>query len=184
MTREQALELLDQHVKNQNLVKHMLATEVLMRGLARKFGEPAEKWGLAGLLHDIDYEETKDRPEEHSLKGYELLKNAGVDLEICEAVKAHNHMHGIEPVTMLDKALFCSEALTGFFVACALVQPDKKLATVTVESALKKFKTKSFAAGANREIILQCEPLLGMKLEELMEICLKEMQGIAGELGL
>lgn len=175
--------LLQEHIKTPNLIKHMLATEALMRGLARKFGEDEDKWGIAGLLHDIDYDETKD-PKEHSLKGYEILKAAGVDSEICEAVKIHNPEHGLEPKTLLDKALFCGETFTGFIVACALVQPNKGLSEVTVESALKKFKSKSFAAGADREIMLQCEPLLGMKVEELMEICLKEMQGIAAELGL
>lgn len=183
MNRQEALELLNQHVKTPNLLKHMRATEVLMRGLARKFGEDEEKWGIAGLLHDIDYDETKDA-NEHSIKGYEILTAAGVDHEICNAVKIHNPTHGIPPVTKLDKALLCGETYTGFLVACALVQPNKKLAEVSVESAMKKFGSKSFAAGADREIMKQCEPLLGMKVEEMMEICLREMQGIASELGL
>lgn len=183
MNRKEAWELLNQHVKTANLIKHMLATEALMRGLARKFGEDEEKWGIAGLLHDIDYDETKD-PQEHSMKGYEILKAAGVDEEICNAVKIHNPEHGITPVTKLDKALLTGETYTGFLVACALVQPDKKIASVSVESAMKKFGSKSFAAGADREIMKQVEPLLGMKVEEMMEICLKEMQGISNELGL
>lgn len=183
MNREEAVALLNQHVKTPNLIKHMLATEVLMRALARKFGENEEKWGIAGLLHDIDYDETKD-PKEHSLKGYEILKSAGVDPEICEAVKIHNPTHGFKPQTLLDKALFCGESMTGFLVACALVMPDKKLASVSLDSAMKKFRTKSFAGGVKREEIMQCEELLGMKVEELMEACLKEMQGISDELGL
>src|SRR3989338_6887534 len=104
MTRDEAFALLSQHVKTPNLIKHMLATEALMRGLARKFGEDSEKWGMAGLLHDIDYDETKD-PKEHSLKGAEILKAAGVDEDICNAVKIHNPEHGIPPVTQMDKAL-------------------------------------------------------------------------------
>lgn len=183
MNRQEAWELLNKHVKTPNLIKHLLASEALMRGLARKFGEDEEKWGIAGLLHDIDYDETKD-PKEHSLKGYEILKNAGVDDEICNAVKIHNPKHGIAPVTQLDKALLCGETYTGFLVACALVQPNKKLSEVSVEGAMKKFGSKSFAAGADREIMKQSEPLLGMKVEEIMDICLKEMQGIADELGL
>lgn len=183
MTREEAFELLKQRVKTPNLIKHMLATEALMRGLASKFGEDEEKWGIAGLLHDIDYDETKD-PNEHSLKGYEILKSAGVDEEICNAVKIHNPAHGIPPVTKLDKALLTGETMTGFIVACALVQPNKKLSEVTLESAMKKFKSKSFAAGANRELMMQAESLLGIKLEELVEICLRQMQGIAESLGL
>lgn len=183
MTRDEALALLHQHVKTQNLIKHMLASEALMRGLARKFGEDEEKWGLAGLLHDIDYDETKD-PKMHSLKGYEILKSAGVDAEICEAVKVHNPEHGFEPQTLLDKALLTCETMTGFLVACALVTPSKKLSEVTVESGMKKFRSKSFAAGADREIMQRAEPLLGLKIEELMKICLREMQGISSELGL
>jgi len=183
MTRDEAFALLSQHVKTPNLIKHMLATEALMRGLARKFGEDEEKWGIAGLLHDIDYDETKD-PKEHSLKGAEILKAAGVDPEICQAVKVHNPAHGIAPVTKMDKALLTGETYTGFLVACALVQPDKKISSVSVDSAMKKLGSKSFAAGADREIMKQCEPLLGMKVEELMGICLKEMQGISNELGL
>lgn len=183
MIRQEALDLLQQHVKTPNLIKHMLASEALMRGLARRFGQDEEKWGLAGLLHDIDYDEVKD-PKVHSLKGSEILRAAGLDPEICEAVKIHNPEHGFEPKTLLDKALLTCESATGFLVACALVQPNKKLAEVTVESAMKKFKSKSFAAGADRELMLRSEPLLGMKIEEVMEICLREMQGISGELGL
>lgn len=183
MNRQEAFELLNKHVKTPNLIKHLLATEVLMRGLARKFGEDEEKWGIAGLLHDIDYDETKD-PKEHSLKGYEILKAAGVEEEICNAVRAHNPEHGIPPSTVMDKALLCGETYTGFLVACALVMPNKKLAEVSVESAMKKFGSKSFAAGADREIMKQAEPLLGMKVDEMMEICLREMQGIAAALGL
>ncbi len=183
MTREKAFELLHQHVKNLNLIKHSLAAEALMKGLARKFGEDEEKWGLAGLLHDIDYDETKD-PKEHSLKGYEILKAAGVDLEICEAVKIHNPEHGFEPKTLLEKALYAGETMTGFLVACALVTPNKKLAEVNLDSATKKFRSKSFAPGADRGIMMRIEPLCGIRIEELMEICLREMQGIAGELGL
>lgn len=196
MNRDEALTLLREHVKTPHLLKHMLATEALMRGLARKFGqddpsrlgaatlaEAEDKWGIAGLLHDIDYDETKD-PKQHSLKGYQILINAGVDTEICEAVKIHNPEHGIPPATLLDKALMTGETMTGFIVACALVTPDKKLNSVNLDSAMKKFNSKSFAAGADREIMKQIEPLTGMKLETLMEICLKEMQNIAGELGL
>lgn len=183
MTRQEALELLHSHVKTPNLLKHMLASEALMRGLARKFGEAEDKWGLAGLLHDIDYDEVKD-PKLHSLKGYEILKAAGVDPEIYEAVKVHNPEHGFEPKTLLEKALYAGETMTGFLVACALVQPNKKLSEVTLESAMKKFRSKSFAPGADREVMMQIEPLCGIKVEELMEICLREMQGIAGELGL
>lgn len=183
MTREQGLDLLHDHVRTPNLLKHMLASEALMRGLARKFGEDEEKWGLAGLLHDIDYDEVKD-PKLHSLKGFEILKSAGVDPEICDAVRTHNPEHGLEAKTFLAKALLTGETMTGFLVACALVTPNKKLSEVTVGSAMKKFHSKSFASGADREIMMKVEPLCKIKIEELMDICLREMQGMAGELGL
>lgn len=182
-TRQVALELLQKHVKTQNLVKHMLATEAFMRSLAKKFGQDEEKWGIAGLLHDIDYDEVKD-PAQHSLVGYQILKDLGIDEEICNAVKIHNDHHGIPPATLLDKALQCGETFTGFITACALVQPDKKLSSVTVDSAMKKFKSKSFAAGANRELMSKSESMIGVSLEEMITLCLQSMQGISGELGL
>jgi putative nucleotidyltransferase with HDIG domain len=149
-TREEALALLESHVKTPNLIKHMLATEAFMRELARHSGLPdaeQHKWGIAGLLHDIDYDEIKD-PDQHSLVGYDILHNLGIDEEICQAVKIHNDHHGIPPQTQLDKALLAGETYTGFVIACAMVQPEKKLATVNPQSAMKKFKSKGFAAGA------------------------------------
>jgi len=184
MTREQALGLLREHIKNQNLINHSLAAEALMRGLARKFKENEEKWGLAGLLHDLDWEETKDTPEQHSFETFEILKNTDIDPEVAEAIRVHNHIHGIEPQTLLAKALYSAEEITGLVTASALVRPDKKLAGVDRDSVLKKFKSKSFAAGVNRDIIMLVEPWLGMKLSELVDICLSEMKGISNELGL
>lgn len=184
MTREQALDLLHQHIKTPNLLKHLLATEALMKALARKYGENEEKWGLAGLLHDLDWDETRNNPQEHSLNAYEILKKTDLDPEVAEAIKIHNPIHGIVPVTRLDQALYCCESMTGFLVACALVQPDKKLALLTRESVLKKFKSPSFAAGTKRDLILRAERMLGLKLEELVDICLGAMRAIAGELGL
>lgn len=183
-TKEEALALVNEHVHTQNLVKHMLATEAFMRGLARKFGEDEHKWGMAGLLHDLDWDSTKDNPDQHSLIAFDMLKQMGVDEEICNAVKIHNDRHGIEPVTMLDKALLAGETYTGFIIACAMVQPDKKLSSVNPESAAKKFKSKSFAAGANRELMSRSQELLGMSVEEMISMCLTEMQGIADELGM
>ncbi len=183
-SRSDALKLLHKHVKTQNLIKHLLATEAFMQTLARKFKQNEHKWGIAGLLHDLDWDQTKDDPKQHSLIAHKMLVDLGIDGEIAEAVKIHNDRHGFEPKSLLDKALYCGEAMTGFITACALVQPDKKLASVSVESALKKFKNKSFAGGANRDIMAKCEPLLGIPLQEMMGLCLEAMQGIAGELGL
>lgn len=182
--REKALQLIDHYIKNQNLKKHLLAVEALMKALAKKFGEVEVNWALAGLLHDLDWEITKETPEKHSLLAAEILAKEGFPQEVVQAVKVHNHHHQMEPQTLLDKTLYATEEITGLIVACALVQPSKKLADVTTDSVLKKFKEKSFAAGVNREIILKCQDYLNISLEELTEIALKAMQEISDELGL
>ncbi len=183
MEREQALKLVKEKIKNQNLVKHCLAVEACMKALARHFDEDEEKWGLAGLLHDIDYEETKNDPEKHSILGAEILEKLGLDSEIIEAVKAHNEIHGILPESQMAKALFCVDPLTGLIVAATLVMPSKKLADLTLENVLNRFKEKAFARGANREIILKCSEI-DLTLEKFVEICLKAMQEISDKLGL
>jgi len=200
MTREEGFNLLKQNLQNQNLIKHCLAVEAIMRALARHFGEgeedlsssfpfaiareDEEKWGLTGLLHDIDYEKTKDDPSQHSLVGARLLEDLGIDKDICQAVKVHNEAHGILPETLLEKALFVTDPLTGLIVAATLVFPSKKIADLTPENVLNRFKEKAFARGANREIIKKSEELLNLKLEEFIKIGLEAMQKIAGELGL
>lgn len=182
--REKALKLIDRYIKNENLKKHLFAVEALMRDLAKKFKENEEIWGVAGLIHDIDWELTKDTPEKHSIIGAEILKNENFPEEIVNAVKVHNHIHGLEPKTLLEKALYSCEEMTGFIVAVALVMPNKSLDEVTVERIMSKFKEPSFAKGVNREIIKQCETLLGINVEELAEICLNSMKKIKDKLGL
>ncbi|PJC36760.1 phosphohydrolase [Candidatus Peregrinibacteria bacterium CG_4_9_14_0_2_um_filter_53_11] len=184
MSFEEALSLLREHVKTENIIKHLFATQVLMQALARKFGEDEHRWGLAGLLHDLDWDYTKPTPDRHGLMSFEMLADKDLDPEICSAIKLHNYMLDIEPQTLMEKALYCSEMMTGFIVAVALVKPSKKLDDVKVESVLKKFKEKSFASGARREIMERCEPYLGITLEELVTICLAEMKKISGKLGL
>ncbi len=184
MTREEGLKLLKENLSNQNLIKHCLAVEAIMRALAFYFGEDEEKWGLSGLLHDIDYEKVKDNLSQHSLAGAKILEDLGVDKEICQAVRAHNEAHGIPLETLLDKALFVTDPLTGLIVAATLVLPSKKIGDLTPENVLNRFKEKSFARGANREIIKKCEELLNLKLEEFVKISLKAMRGISQELGL
>jgi hypothetical protein len=183
MKREQALKLVKEKIENKNLIKHSLAVETCMKFLAKYFNEDEEKWGLAGLLHDIDYEKTKDNPNLHSLKGAEFLEKLGLEKEIVEAVKTHNEAHGILPETKMAKALYCVDPLTGLIVAATLVLPSKKLNDLTVENVLNRFKEKSFARGAKREIILKCSDI-NLTLEEFIEICLKAMQEISVELGL
>jgi len=184
MAREEAIELLKKNIQNQNLIKHSLAVEAIMRALARHFGENEAKWGLTGLLHDIDYEKTKGDARQHSLVGAQILESLGVDKDICQAVKVHNEAHGIPPQTLMEKALFVTDPLTGLIVAATLVLPSKKLVELTTENVLNRFKEKAFARGANREIIKKCETLLNLKLEEFVKIGLGAMQEIAKELGL
>lgn len=168
-----------------------------MQALARKFGENEEKWGLVGLIHDSDYEKTKDSPEKHTLLAVEWLKAAGeTDPEILSAVLSHNYGHTGQnftprslgeagpPKNNLEWALYCCDELTGFVVAVTLVMPDKKLSSVSVESVVKKFPQKAFAANVKREQIKMCEEKLGIPLEEFVKIALEAMQGISNELGL
>lgn len=184
MEREKALNLLKESLKNQNLIKHCLAVEASMKELARFSGENEEKWGICGLVHDIDYEKTKENPNLHSKVGSEMLKNLGFDEELCEAVLTHNEVHGIEPKTKMAKTLFCLDPLTGLIVAATLVLPSKKINDLKVENVLNRFKEKSFARGANREIIKKCGEYLGVSLEKFVEITLKAMQKISDQLGL
>ena len=184
MTREEGLNFLKENLFNQNLIKHCWAVEVIMRALARLFGEDEEKWGLTGLLHDIDYEKVKTDISQHSLVGARMLENAGIAKDICQAVKVHNEVHGITPEALLEKALFVTDPLTGLIVAATLVLPSKKIADLTVDNVLNRFKEKAFAKGANREIIKKSEELLNLKLEEFVKIGLKAMQKISQELGL
>jgi len=183
MDREKLFKELKKRVKNKNLIKHMLATEAVMRALAERLGEDVEKWGIVGLLHDIDYEETKDRPEEHSLIGAEILENMGLPEDIIYAVKVHNPIHNLPRNSKLDKALYAVDPLTGLIVACALITPEKRLSKIDTAFVLRRFKEKAFAKGANREQIKTCSEL-DLSLEEFIDIALSAMQGISGQLGL
>jgi len=184
MTREEALVKLKENLSNQNLIKHSLAVEAIMLALARRFNEGEEKWGLAGLLHDIDYEKVKDDLSQHSLTGAEILEGLGLGKDICQAVKVHNEAHGISPETLIEKALFVTDPLTGLIVAATLVLPSKKIKDLTVENILNRYGEKAFARGANREIIGKCEELLNLKMEEFIKIGLEAMQEVDSDLGL
>ena len=185
MNREEALQLVRQYVKNENSIKHMLATEAIMRALARHFGEDEKIWGLAGLVHDIDMEinDYRQNPEKHGLIAEEILSKAGFAPEIIEAAKAHNLATGKMRETKLEKSIYCADPLTGLIVAATLVLPSKKLADLSVESVLRRFKEKHFARGADREIISACSRI-DLSLEEFVKIGLEAMQGINKELGL
>lgn len=185
-----ALEILKKYIKTVNTVKHMIATEAIMRVLAKRLEQgKEEEWVMAGLLHDIDYEQFKDGDySQHGEKSCEILQNEGADFpdSVYQAIKAHcfNINPAFEPKNKMDWSLFICDSLTGLIVATALVRPDKKLSSVEVKSVMKKFKEKSFAAGTRREDIKLCEEKLGIPLAEFVGISLKAMQEVSDQLGL
>jgi putative nucleotidyltransferase with HDIG domain len=189
MTRDEALKLLHDNMVNNNLRRHCYAVEAVMRALARRFGEDEETWGIAGLLHDADYELTKDdNPEiNHTKHALQWIKEADANQDIYDAVAAHGwgYVEGApEPKTNMQWALYTCDELTGFIVAVTLVKPEKKLSSVSVESVLKKWKQRSFAAGVHRDQIELCESRLNISLREFIEIAIKAMQGVHEDLGL
>jgi putative nucleotidyltransferase with HDIG domain len=183
MTREEALDSIKANVESENLIKHMLATEAIMRALARHLNEDEEEWGLTGLIHDIDMELTGGDMKEHSKLGADLARELEASEAMAHAILCHNEAHGIPLETKLDKALFCADPLTGLITAATLVRPDKKLAGLEAKSVKKKFKEKGFATGANRQQIAMCNEI-GFELDEFIELGLEAMKGIAEALGL
>jgi putative nucleotidyltransferase with HDIG domain len=183
MNRDEAYRAVTENVKNQNLVRHMLATEAIMRALARKLGEDEAEWGLAGLLHDIDIEILGGDMTDHSKLSAEMARKLGASEQVARAILCHNEAHGVACESLMDKALYCADPLTGLITAGALIRPEKKLAAVEAKSIRKRFKEKSFAAGASREQISTC-CAIGMTLEDFIALGLEAMQGISGELGL
>jgi len=181
MTREQALELLQQHLQNRNLVKHCLAVEACMKEFAGRFDQEAEPWAMAGLLHDLDYAYTVDTPAQHTEKTADMLAEYSLADEIIHAIKAHNLR--VEPSSKMDISLLTIDPASGFIIACALMHPDKKLASLDLTFLKKRFKEKSFAKGASRDQMAGCVRL-GLSLDEFLQLCLSAMQKIAPELGL
>ncbi|MBN1542358.1 HDIG domain-containing protein [candidate division KSB1 bacterium] len=181
MDRQQAFTLVESKIANRNLLKHVLAVEAVMRKLARSFSQDEAEWGLAGLLHDLDYEETANTPEQHTLITERLLQSYAVKPEIVHAIKCHN---GLAPrLSKMDQALYAVDPVTGLIVAAALMHPEKKLAALDVDFILRRYKVKSFARGANREQIETCGDL-GLDLPSFLAIALLAMQEIHSELGL
>jgi len=183
INRDNALASIEANVADRNLFNHMLATEAIMRALARHFGEDEEKWGLTGLLHDIDVELTEGGLHAHSKLGADIAKELGASEEMAQAILCHNEAHCIPAETTLDKALLCADPLTGLIVAGVLVRPDKKLEGLTIKSLMKRFGERRFAAGANREQIAECREI-GLELEEFIELGLEAVRGSAEEIGL
>ena len=184
MNREEAFNLLKENLKNNNLVKHSLAVEVAMKGLAKHFNQDQKSWSLCGLLHDIDYEIVEGGASLHSKKGAEMLKGLGFEDGLCDAVLTHNETHGIAPKDLMAKSLFCIDPLTGLIIAATLVLPTKKIDDLKIKSVLNRFKEKSFAKGANRENIQRCQEYLDLSLEKFVEIVLSSMQKISKDLEL
>lgn len=184
MTRDEADRLLRDYVKNERMLNHCYAAEAVMRSLARKLGEDEEKWGMAGLLHDIDFEVTDADLSRHCLEAQKILTGKNVDPEIVDAIVMHNEaVTGRKRETRFQHALAAGETITGLVVATALVYPDKKLASVKTKSVVKRMKEKTFAASVNREIIMECEAI-GIPLNEFAELSVAAMLEISDRLGL
>jgi putative nucleotidyltransferase with HDIG domain len=181
MDRDEALTLVKQHLKNKNLVKHSLAVEACMRALAAKLGEDVETWGLAGILHDLDYEITEKSPELHTTETVKILTDLGIAPEIIQSIKAHAAM--VPCQTQMDYAIFSIDPLTGLIIAATLMHPDKKLNSIDLGFVKRRYKEKSFARGARREEIEQIQEI-GVELDEFISVCLEAMQGIDKDLGL
>lgn len=184
MTRDEAESLLRRFVKNERMLDHSFASEAVLRALARRLGRDEEKWGLAGLLHDIDIEVVGGDLTRHGFEAERILAEAGIDPEVIDAVKMHNEaVCGVKRSTEFQHALAAGETVTGLVVATALVYPDRRIAGVKVKSITKRMKERAFAASVNRETILECGKI-GLSLDEFVGIALSAMQGIAGRLGL
>ncbi len=181
--REKALELLKEFNKTDSLVKHALTVEAVMRHFAGLFGEDEEKWGIIGLLHDIDYEMY---PEQHCIKAREILSEREWPEDYIHAVLSHGWKLccDVEPVHKMEKVLYTIDELTGLIAATALMRPSKSILDMEVKSVKKKWKQKSFAAGVNREVIEEGAAILGMDMDQVIEETLKGMQKVAEEIDL
>ena len=196
ISRENAVNLIEEHVKNKNIIKHMYATEALMGAvydflkekgaLDANLGGTKEEWTLAGLLHDGDYcDEVSHDKQGIQITQWARDKGYEIPDEVAHAMVAHNwHNTGAEPKTLMDWTIFCGDSLTGLIVATALVLPNKKIADVTVERILKRFREPNFAKGTRRDEIAMCQEKIGLSLEEFITISLKSMQAVAEEIGL
>lgn len=181
MNSTEAIALLKNHVKKENLINHCLATAVIMKGLAKNLGEDKEKWEIIGILHDIDFEEIEEDMNLHGERGYSILLEAGVDEEIAEIIRRHNYEKFGDFETQVDVALTAADNISGLVIACAMVKGGK-LSEVTGKTVKKKFKEKSFAAGCNRERIKKIESL--MDRDEFYRISVDSLNGIKDVLGL
>ena len=183
MTRDQALAILHQYTKSENLRKHALAVEACVVAYAGKFGEDPELWSVTALLHDFDYEIHPDAPD-HPMKGSEILAELGVSEEIRRAILSHANYSGVPRQSRLEKVLFACDELAGFITAVTLVRPSKSLQEVTAQSVRKKMKDKAFARSVNRDDIVNGAADLGLDLDDHINFCIEAMKERAAELGL
>jgi len=181
--RDEALALLKDYNKNERLIKHALAVEAVMRYGARKRGEDEEKWGIIGLVHDLDYEQFA---EQHCHKTEEILRSHNWPDDYIHAIVSHGWgiCTDVEPQSEMEKILYAIDELTGLVVATALVRPSKSVMDMKVKSVRKKWKDKSFAAGVNRDVIQKGAEMLGVELGELIEDTIMGMREVADEIGL
>jgi hypothetical protein len=186
ITKDKAIELLHSKMESVNLRKHCYSVASVMMALSKHFGENQEKWGVVGLLHDGDYEFTKEDPGNHAKLMADWVRETGeTDSELLTGIESHGWFHqGKLPESKMQWALFCSDELTGLITAVTLVRPEKKISLVTVDNVLSKWNQKGFASGVKREDIEHCEEELGIPLKEFIEIALTAMQEIHEELGL
>ena len=182
MNRSDSLAIVREYIKNENLVRHMLAVEAAMRFYAEKFGEDVEIWGNTGLLHDFDWE-IHPSLEQHPQDGAPILRERGVPEEIVRAIQSHADHTGVPRQTPMEKALYACDEITGLIVAVALVRPSRSLSDLKVKSVKKKWKDRSFAAGANREEIEGAAQEFGVELWDHVGNVIEAMRGVANDLG-
>ena len=184
ISRNEALEVLRRYVRNENMIRHSLASEAILRGIARRLGQDEDKWGLAGLLHDIDVEVTHAEPAIHGTQADALLKDYDMDPEVLDAIRMHNEdSAGKERTTVFQHALAAGETISGLIFATTYVYPDKKLSSVKPKSVVKRMKEKAFAASVRRESIMECEKI-GIPIDEFAALCISSLLPIAEEIGL
>jgi len=181
-TREDALKLLKEYNKNPALVQHGLQVGACMRYFAKELNEDEEKWEIVGLLHDLDYE---IYPEQHCYKAAEIMEERGYSQEIIRAMMSHGYgiCTEVEPLSLMEKTLYAVDELSGLVNACVLVRPSKSISDLSVKSVKKKFKSKSFAAGVDREVVKKGAQMLNLELDELMSKVIEAMKANAKEIG-
>ncbi len=183
MDREGTIQFLEKHVKTEVLMRHLLGVEAAMRGYARKFGEDEEEWGIAGLVHDFDWE-IVPTPEEHPMYGAGLLREAGFPERVVRAALSHGDHTGIARESLMEKTLFAVDELSGFIRAVALVRPDKSLDNLAPKSVRKKFKDKGFARDVIRDDIINGAQQMDLDLNEHIAFVIESLKPVAARLGL